>query len=933
MSSSNNNSTVVFSVDATGVEAGVNKIKAGSATVNAAMDAMAKKSQLVDAAMKEAAANGFELNARAANKLASEYQRLADTAGKTQAQIVAQKAANTGVTSTFASMQAQIAAASAETHGFSFATSAAKRELVVLAHELSQGNYKKFGGSLLVEAERTGAAGLLFSAAGLGAIALTAAVAGLAYEIAKGAMAFDALSKASAVTGQYLGLTDSQLSDMAKTLAGTATGITTVETTMSGLIDSGRIAADQLSLATKVTADFAHDTGMAAEDAVKAMVKFAEDPKKALEELQSQYHTFSGAQVEVIDGYIRTGDSAAAYKAILQGMDEAHTRMAKTGVDQVGVLQKAWQLLKADVIDTINHISQIGVATSDADKYTAAINAQTEAQANLNKAKAFPTGFNGQNIKVAQAALDVANAQLKAQQQTQDLAQKNATDNKARASSGDAAMASNAYQAANKHPSAIRVRDAAIDEENAAFNKVALSSLDKSGTAYQQDLQQHLDAITKINEDYAKKTKAHGTTSGIGSQLADLMGQNKLIEQEEKRSEQTLKAQRDAGLVDSAQYLQQLHDLQAGALTKEIALAQQRADVAGGKKDKATQQTALAQVAEYNAQLVALDQTLSQDLAKVSAVREGNVRKYADSEAATLQKQQAGYANAFATRFLSADQKSDFDARAKLLENYENQVAALKQKFEGPTADKIELARELDIAQEGYKDKQAALETNLKQQQDMRNSYGDQVKLAMTNLAGASQTNAQLAAQAFTTSFSDMSNALQTFVTTGKISFSGLAASILSDLAKIALQAAESQIFRAAMSSSMFSTGGAVGSYADGGSIVGAGTGTSDSIPAMLSNGEYVLNAASTKKYGSLLDAMNNGTAHFASGGAVGTVAPSSGGSNTNLSLSLGAGNSGLTQQDLIAIAPHIQTLIDKRMAQKIGGQGGFADMIRQGKI
>jgi lambda family phage tail tape measure protein len=932
MSTSNNNSTIVYSLDANGFEAGVNKVRAGADKVTASQAAMVRQSDLVDKAMKEAAANGIELNARAANKLASEYIRLESTVGKTQAQILAQKAAASGVTSTFASMGASIAEASKHTEEMGFKTAGAKRELLVLAHELSQGNYKKFGGSMLVLGERTGAAGLLFSSAGLSALGLGAAVAYAGYEIVKGAMAFDALSKASAVTGGYLGLTDSQLGDMAKSLAGTATGITTVETTMTGLVDSGRIAADQLSLATKVTTDFAHDTGMAAEDAVKAMVKFAEDPKKALEELQSQYHTFSGAQVDVIDGYIRTGDSASAYKAILQGMDEAHTRMAKTGVDQVGTLQKAWLLLKADVIDTINHISQIGVATSDADKYTAAINAQAEAQANLNKAKAFPTGFNGQNIKVAQTALDVANAQLKAQQKTQDLAQKNAADNKKRAEEGDAALASSAYQKANKHPSATRTRDAAIDDENAAFN-VATKNLDKSGTAYQQDLQQHLDAITKINEDYAKKTKAHGTTSGIGSQLADLMGQNKLIEQEEKRSEQTLKAQRDAGLVDSTQYLQQLHDLQAGALTKEIALAQQRADVAGGKKDKATQTTALAQVKEYNAQLVALDQTLSQDLDKVAAVRLGNVNKYSDSEAAMLRKQQAGYSNSYNTRNLSGSDLADFNARYALQENYEKQIDTLKQQYEGPAADKLELANKLDIAQKGYTDQQTALEANLKQQQDIRNSYSEQITLAMKNIAGTSQTNAQLAATAFTTSFSDMSNALATFVTTGKISFSGLATSILSDLAKIALQAAESQIFKAAMSSSMFSTGGAVGSYADGGSIVGAGTGTSDSIPAMLSNGEYVLNAASTKKYGSLLDAMNNGTAHFASGGAVGTVAPSSGGSNTSLSLSLGAGNSGLTQQDLAAIAPHIQTLIDKRMAQKMSGQGGYADMIKQGKI
>lgn len=45
--------------------------------------------------------------------------------------------------------------------------------------------------------------------------------------------------------------------------------------------------------------------------------------------------------------------------------------------------------------------------------------------------------------------------------------------------------------------------------------------------------------------------------------------------------------------------------------------------------------------------------------------------------------------------------------------------------------------------------------------------------------------------------------------------------------------------------------------YATGGKVTGAGTGTSDSIPAMLSNGEYVMTAKATKLYEPLLEAMN----------------------------------------------------------------------------
>lgn len=55
---------------------------------------------------------------------------------------------------------------------------------------------------------------------------------------------------------------------------------------------------------------------------------------------------------------------------------------------------------------------------------------------------------------------------------------------------------------------------------------------------------------------------------------------------------------------------------------------------------------------------------------------------------------------------------------------------------------------------------------------------------------------------------------------------------------------------------------------ATGGYISGPGTSTSDSIPALLSDGEYVINAASTRKNLALLEAINSGTvARFAHGG------------------------------------------------------------------
>lgn len=79
------------------------------------------------------------------------------------------------------------------------------------------------------------------------------------------------------------------------------------------------------------------------------------------------------------------------------------------------------------------------------------------------------------------------------------------------------------------------------------------------------------------------------------------------------------------------------------------------------------------------------------------------------------------------------------------------------------------------------------------------------------------------------------------------------------------------------------STGGATGSFdikpegsfATGGLIRGRGTGTSDSILARLSNGEYVIRAAAVQRYGvDFFERINAMLPKYASGGLVGNISP-----------------------------------------------------------
>lgn len=82
--------------------------------------------------------------------------------------------------------------------------------------------------------------------------------------------------------------------------------------------------------------------------------------------------------------------------------------------------------------------------------------------------------------------------------------------------------------------------------------------------------------------------------------------------------------------------------------------------------------------------------------------------------------------------------------------------------------------------------------------------------------------------------------------------------------------------------------GGPISYFANAGRVLGPGGPTDDMIPAMLSNGEYVIRASSVKRYGpAVLDAINSGTfvPNFATGGIARAYhfAGGSGGGNSSV--------------------------------------------------
>ena len=113
--------------------------------------------------------------------------------------------------------------------------------------------------------------------------------------------------------------------------------------------------------------------------------------------------------------------------------------------------------------------------------------------------------------------------------------------------------------------------------------------------------------------------------------------------------------------------------------------------------------------------------------------------------------------------------------------------------------------------------------------------------------------------------------------------------------------------------------------FATGGYVAGPGTGTSDSIPAMLSNGEYVIRASAVRNIGvPTLNALNRGAYHFADGGYVGGNKLEPSGIAGNLTLQVNALDASDFDNflNLRGGAEHIQNMLyeaERRFAFSMG--------------
>ncbi len=257
--------------------------------------------------------NDFEALSSAARRghVASvDDTRVDSVYSKIKSEIAATEAAMTGIGPAAGTAFGEMAAGAEK--GM-FATAQARRELIVLGHEAMMGNFSRMPGSFMVLGERASAAGISLMAVAAPILAVAGAAFVLAKAFTDGEAEMNAMNRAMVASGDYAGVTRGQMRELAASMSESSNlTIGSSKEIVTQLVSSGRIGGDALRTITSLTADFASVTGESASKVGPQLAKLFEDPAKGAERLNQSMHFLSASELEHIASLQRMGQTEQA---------------------------------------------------------------------------------------------------------------------------------------------------------------------------------------------------------------------------------------------------------------------------------------------------------------------------------------------------------------------------------------------------------------------------------------------------------------------------------------------------------------------------------------------------------------------------------------------------------------------------------------------
>ncbi|HGW4113252.1 TPA: phage tail length tape measure family protein [Serratia marcescens] len=221
------------------------------------------------------------------------------------------------------------------TEKLSLNSRAAGRELRVLAHQLVNGNWRDASNNILSLGNRTGMLPPLFSATTLAIGGTIGAVAGAGVVVASVLRDQDEFNRSIQLTGNYAGVTAGQLEMMTQAGGQLGSNYSQVRDILNGLVSSGKFTGETLDTVSQAASAMAQLTGDSADQVVAQFVKMTDSVSDWAVNSSEQYHWLDSEtyqRIRALEDQGRKEDaielaSQAYKKAAIERLGEIETKL------------------------------------------------------------------------------------------------------------------------------------------------------------------------------------------------------------------------------------------------------------------------------------------------------------------------------------------------------------------------------------------------------------------------------------------------------------------------------------------------------------------------------------------------------------------------------------------------------------------------------
>lgn len=170
-----------------------------------------------------------------------------------------------------------------------------------------------------------------------------AAATGLGIAYYKGSQEADEFRKALVLSGNAAGSNVGAMADLARQISTTVGTTGAAADALAQVANSGKIAGDSFGVVTAAALQMKDATGRAVEETIADFVKIGKDPVAAARELNDQYNFLTASTYAQIQALKDQGDTVGAAKLLTDTYAQTIDTRSKEIVENLGWIEKAWR--------------------------------------------------------------------------------------------------------------------------------------------------------------------------------------------------------------------------------------------------------------------------------------------------------------------------------------------------------------------------------------------------------------------------------------------------------------------------------------------------------------------------------------------------------------------------------------------------------------